>query len=200
MTSFRSITRSAKTHLPIAGYGAGPVCADAQTLGARLTLKGALTCVGPLKSLDRTILILFRVSASGTFTVRSSADPDARTLGIIQLAILNRLRAKPERATAREITDDLSKLFGERIPDAQVFVTLARLRDRGLVEAVTSSAKDGDSLDEKQYELDSQPHTARLSTSRTSRGRRAATMKLTPLGVEAVEQAARILLESAATP
>lgn len=200
MTSFESIMRSANNHLPMAEFRAGQVRVPARTVGARLTLIGGIQCRPTMITLEKSLSYSAGFPSSGTVPVRGGADPDTRTLGIIQLAILNRIKAKPEYSTAREITDDLSKLFGERIPDAQVFVTLARLRDRGLVEAVTPTSNESEELNEKQRGLSPGPRIARLSTTRTSRGRRAAIMKLTPLGVEAVEQAARILLESATTP
>lgn len=125
---------------------------------------------------------------------------DTRTLGIIQLMILNRIKANPENATARKITDDLSKIFGERIPDAQVFVTLSRLRDRGLVNAVTPKLSDSkranpNSTGEEWTSIDTT--ALPLKPSAKPRGRRAATMKLTPEGVAAVKQAALLLSGSA---
>lgn len=125
---------------------------------------------------------------------------DTRTLGIIQLMILNRIKADPQNATARKITDDLSKIFGERIPDAQVFVTLSRLRDRGLVNAVTPEP---DQATTNLKGANSSPsETTALPSKSTARirGRRAAIMKLTPEGVSAVKQAAlHIRLSASAT-
>jgi hypothetical protein len=124
---------------------------------------------------------------------------DTRTLGIIQLMILNRIKANPENATARKITDDLSKIFGERIPDAQVFVTLSRLRGRGLVNAATPKLTseranpNGDEGEISSLETTALP----LKSSAKSRGRRAAIMELTPQGVAAVKQAALLLSDSA---
>ena len=134
---------------------------------------------------------------------------DIRTLGIIQLMILNRIKANPENATARKITDDLSKVFGERIPDAQVFVTLSRLRDRGLVNAVTPKLSDSkranpnktgeklSTIETTALPLKSSAKSHGRNPSAKPRGRRAATMKLTPEGVTAVKQAALLLSGSA---
>lgn len=125
---------------------------------------------------------------------------DTRTLGIIQLMILNRIKADPENATARKITDDLSKIFGERIPDAQVFVTLSRLRDRGLVNAVTPENDQATATLGSENPTKSRTTALPSKSTARNRGRRAAIMKLTPEGVSAVKQAAlHIRLSASAT-
>jgi len=134
--------------------------------------------------------------AFGTGQVFGRDNADTRTLGIVQLMILNRINADPENATARKITDDLSEIFGERIPDAQVFVTLSRLRDRGLVNAAIP--KNPSTIGEKT-KITRSPALPSKSTAQR-RGRRAAIMQLTPEGVSAVEQAAaQIRLSASAT-
>lgn len=138
-----------------------------------------------------------RHRSAGRRHVFGLAKTETRTLGIIQLMILNRINADPENATARKITDDLSKIFGERIPDAQVFVTLSRLRDRGLVNAVTPENDQATTTQRKDNSIQGKDNsilsgTTALPPNSTARarGRRAATMQLTPSGVSAVKQAA----------
>ena len=134
--------------------------------------------------------------AFGTGQVFGRDNADTRTLGIVQLMILNRIKADPENATARKITDDLSKIFGERIPDAQVFVTLSRLRDRGLVNA--ANPENPSTIGDKTKTTRSPALPSKSTAQR--RGRRAAIMQLTPEGVSAVEQAAaQIRLSASAT-
>lgn len=131
------------------------------------------------------------------------ADDPTRNLGLTQILILNRILAAPDRATGMMITDDLSKIMGRPVPDAQVFLTLSRMRDRGLIETVepvskdtgTTNANEGSTVKNPQSG-DHGPGLLAQSPSKRSRSRnrkRAAYFKLTPLGVRAVESSAALI-------
>jgi DNA-binding PadR family transcriptional regulator len=58
-----------------------------------------------------------------------------RVLGLVQVAILNVIDRNPERAYGTAITDDVSRVFGKELADAQVYIALRRLEEHGLVNS-----------------------------------------------------------------
>lgn len=56
-----------------------------------------------------------------------------RTLGLVQVAILNQIETSPDRAYGSAITDDVSTATGRHLADAQVYVALRRLEKQGLL-------------------------------------------------------------------
>ena len=58
-----------------------------------------------------------------------------RTLGLIQVAILSAITAEPSQAFGTAIAGRISQVVDREISDAQVYVALARLQDRGFVSS-----------------------------------------------------------------
>lgn len=58
-----------------------------------------------------------------------------RTLGLVQVAIMNAIINRPERAYGTAITDAVSKTVGRELSDAQVYVALGRLEEHGLIDS-----------------------------------------------------------------
>jgi DNA-binding PadR family transcriptional regulator len=56
-----------------------------------------------------------------------------RALGLVQVAIMNVITNHPLRAYGIAIADQVSKLVGRDLPDAQVYVALRRLEEQGLI-------------------------------------------------------------------
>jgi DNA-binding PadR family transcriptional regulator len=59
----------------------------------------------------------------------------ARTLGLVQVAIMNVITNKPERAYGTAITDEVSRIVGRELADAQVYIALGRLEAHGLISS-----------------------------------------------------------------
>lgn len=56
-----------------------------------------------------------------------------RALGLVQVAILNVIDRNPDRAYGVAITDEVSRVVGRELTDAQVYMALQRLEEHGLV-------------------------------------------------------------------
>ena len=131
----------------------------------------------------------------------------------MQLLIMNRIKADPVRATGMLITDDLSRIAGRRIPDAQVFLTLSRLKDRGLVEPITrEETVSGEVLPKKEGEkreangplkhsgihngLTEVDRSPSLKPPSAAKHKKATRFVLTGEGTQAIEAASRLLVLS----
>jgi hypothetical protein len=110
--------------------------------------------------------------------------------------------AAPDRATGMMITDDLSKIMGRPVPDAQVFLTLTRMRDRGLIEiiepvsddtGVTQTVGEAETSNDQSGECSGLLAQSPSKRSRSRNRKRAAHFKLTPQGVRAVEASAALI-------
>jgi DNA-binding PadR family transcriptional regulator len=64
-------------------------------------------------------------------TVRD--DDATRSLGLTQVAILSVITAMPTAAYGTAIADRVSVMVGREVADAQIYVALRRLEDRGLI-------------------------------------------------------------------
>lgn len=65
---------------------------------------------------------------------KSEAQP-SRALGLIQVAILSVVSAQPNRAFGSAITDGVSRMIDRELANAQVYVALKRLEERGFVSS-----------------------------------------------------------------
>jgi DNA-binding PadR family transcriptional regulator len=58
-----------------------------------------------------------------------------RTLGLVQVAIMNVITNRPDRAYGTAITEEVSGIVGREFSDAQIYVALGRLEDHGLISS-----------------------------------------------------------------
>jgi DNA-binding PadR family transcriptional regulator len=58
-----------------------------------------------------------------------------RALGLVQVAIMNVITSQPLRSYGTAIADQVSKLVGRDLTDAQVYVALHRLEEQGLISS-----------------------------------------------------------------
>ena len=58
-----------------------------------------------------------------------------RTLGLVQVAIMNVITNRPERAYGTAIADEVSRDVGRELADAQVYVALRKLEEHGLISS-----------------------------------------------------------------
>lgn len=63
---------------------------------------------------------------------------DLRSIGIVQVAILNVISSAPDRSYGIGIAAELTQRIGRTIPDAQVFTALRRLESQGMIEGSDS--------------------------------------------------------------
>lgn len=59
----------------------------------------------------------------------------SRALGLVQVAIMNVITKKPEQSYGTAIADEVSKLVGRDLAEAQVYVALRRLEEQGLISS-----------------------------------------------------------------
>ena len=95
-----------------------------------------------------------------------------RTLGLVQVAILNHIETSPDRAYGSAITDDVSTAIGRDLADAQVYIALRRLQKQGLLCSQLSPS----------------------APSKGTRGRPRKYYSLTALGKRALEDAGAYIL------
>jgi DNA-binding PadR family transcriptional regulator len=100
------------------------------------------------------------------------AEADSRALGLVQVAILSAIVDAPDGAYGSAITTRVSQMVDRDVVDAQVYVALKRLEDRGFVESYVNS--------------NSMP-------SKRMRGRPRVHYRLTAVGRRALEQAGAYL-------
>jgi DNA-binding PadR family transcriptional regulator len=60
-------------------------------------------------------------------------DVHAEIIGLVQAAVLRHIESNPERSYGFAIAEDVSKAIGRDFSDAQIYVSLRRLEDRGLI-------------------------------------------------------------------
>jgi DNA-binding PadR family transcriptional regulator len=88
---------------------------------------------------------------------KSSVSRVDRAPGLMQVAILNVIDRYPARAYGSAITDEVSRLIGKEIADAQVYVALRRLEEHGLisshVDIIPSPSKKSRGHPRKYYAL-----------------------------------------------
>ncbi len=69
-----------------------------------------------------------------------SAERD-RALGLVQVAILNVINHHPDRAYGSAITDQVSRVVGRELADAQIYVALRRLEEQGVIRSRVENSK-----------------------------------------------------------
>jgi DNA-binding PadR family transcriptional regulator len=83
------------------------------------------------------------------------SDLHNRTLGLVQVAIMNVITNRPDRAYGTAITDDVSRIVGRELADAQVYIALGRLEEHGLissrVDAIPTPSKKSRGRPRKYY-------------------------------------------------
>jgi DNA-binding PadR family transcriptional regulator len=64
-----------------------------------------------------------------------SERKNPRTLGLVQVAIMNVITNQPLRSYGTAIADEVSKLVGRDLADAQIYIALGRLEEQGLISS-----------------------------------------------------------------
>jgi DNA-binding PadR family transcriptional regulator len=79
---------------------------------------------------------IWRKRPRRTNNVQAKQDSlHTRTLGLVQVAIMNVITSKPDRAYGTAITDEVSRVVGRELADAQVYIALGRLEEHGLISS-----------------------------------------------------------------
>lgn len=97
------------------------------------------------------------INKGGKWHEKSSVSRVDRAPGLMQVAILNVIDRYPAKAYGSAITDEVSRLLGKEVADAQVYVALRRLEEHGLisshVDIIPSPSKKSRGHPRKYYAL-----------------------------------------------